>query len=400
MYRFLFSYLISAFCGWILAFLVPLTIEGLTDSAFYTAATYAVSYLPYLLVMPIGGVLADVFNKKRMMQFLELANVLFTGFLIMAIFILRHVGLILLAHFMLCAVVAVQHPVFQGMIPAIVSSEKAKNFHAYTGIMTHVIALAAPGLTGLLLMYFDKKMLFYGLGCGYLLGFVLISWVSYPHHHLKKEWGFRAIVKGLKEAFVYVLHEPFFKYTIILGVFSCFSQSFISSNLIHYLKHHHGMSGEYISYCYIPMGLGSIIGSMLATYIVGRLPSAKVLLYSSTLEVITIGLLLVSSHVGLFIGLRSLRNMLISIYIVAYFTHRQKIVAPHLLSRTVAVTRMLAWTPIPLASLSSGFLFEKTQSFQYLIIASGLSLSLGLLLSWRGLMHAASKGEEEAAVCV
>ena len=46
LYKFLFSHFISAFCGWIITFLVPLTIQELTGSAFYSAAAYAVSYLP------------------------------------------------------------------------------------------------------------------------------------------------------------------------------------------------------------------------------------------------------------------------------------------------------------------------------------------------------------------
>lgn len=396
MHLFLSSYLvISSFCGWILPFLIPLIVEELTGSAFYTATTYAVSYLPYFLIMPIGGALADVFNKKSMMQILELVNVLLIGSLIIAISISKHIGITLLLHFMLCSVVAVQHPVFQGMIPSIVSQENAKDFHAYTGIINNTIALIAPGLTGLLLIYFDKKALFYGLLGGYALSFLLISWVPYHHHDIQKEWGIKAITKGLKEAFIYVRSEPFFKHTIIFFALNCFSNSFIAANLIHHLKHCHGISAAYVSYYHIPMGLGSIIGSILATYIVGRLTSVQIILYASTIKAITTWALLFSPQVWFLISLRALKNALASIIIVAYFTQRQKIAPAHLLSRTVAITRMLAWAPIPLASVSSGFLFDITQNFQYLIIGSGLTLSLALVACWHGLMLAELPLQEE-----
>ncbi len=55
MYKLLLAYLVSSLCGWCAAFLVPLVINDITGSAFYTAVTYGVSFLPYFLVMPIGG---------------------------------------------------------------------------------------------------------------------------------------------------------------------------------------------------------------------------------------------------------------------------------------------------------------------------------------------------------
>ena len=76
------------------------------------------------------------------------------------------------------------------------------------------------------------------------------------------------------------------------------------------------------------------------------------------------------------------------IIVVTYFTLRQKVVPTHLLSRTVAVTRMISHLAIPLASVSSGLLFHTTHNFQYLIMVGVLARAFGLLLSWRPLAKA------------
>ncbi len=55
------------------------------------------------------------------------------------------------------------------------------------------------------------------------------------------------IFRGLQESVAYVRTEPFFKYTAIFFFFTCFAGTFVSSNLVHYLKQQ-GISEEYLGY--------------------------------------------------------------------------------------------------------------------------------------------------------
>ena len=75
MRKLLLTYLITAFCGWPAAFLLPLIIREITHSAFYTAMAYGISILPYVVLMPFLGVVGDHVNKKHMIQVGELANI-------------------------------------------------------------------------------------------------------------------------------------------------------------------------------------------------------------------------------------------------------------------------------------------------------------------------------------
>ena len=76
-----------------------------------------------------------------------------------------------------------------------------------------------------------------------------------------------------------------------------------------------------------------------------------------------------------------------SVVIVTFFTLRQRLVPIYLLSRIVAVTRMTAYLAMPLASMSSGWLFEYTNHFPYLLVISILSIVIGILLSFRELFY-------------
>jgi hypothetical protein len=68
-----------------------------------------------------------------------------------------------------------------------------------------------------------------------------------------------------------------------------------------------------------------------------------------------------------------------SINVVSWFTFRQKIVPRHLLGRVIAVTRMLAFSSIPVAALLGGVL-ESGLRDMYVVLAIGGVLRIAVAL--------------------
>lgn len=75
--------IISLFGNAVLRFALPLHLLNVTDSPAMFGAVSALSFLPMLLMSPIGGVLADRINKKKIMAGLDF----FTAGLMLVFFV-------------------------------------------------------------------------------------------------------------------------------------------------------------------------------------------------------------------------------------------------------------------------------------------------------------------------
>lgn len=387
MHKLLSSYLITAFCGWAAAFLLPLVIQEITHSAFYTSIAYTISVLPYLFIMPLAGVIGDHFDKKKIIQIGEVANVLLVIGLIVTPFQTSYLNMILFLHFGLSAVVAVHHTIFQAVVPEMVAKNKISKFNSYASAINNVIALVAPALVGIWLSVGSTKTLLYYLVGGYFISLVVITIIPYTHRKNPANLQFPSIFSSLKEGVHYLQDQTFLKYAVINFFFVNFGETFINSNLVHYLKHHHEINESELSYYFIPMGVGALLGSIVAPSIMSRVAPGKIILYGSAFSAISASMIFVNHTPWMTTSLWGLNEASASVVIVTFCTLRQRLVPVYLLSRIVAVTRMTAYLAMPLASMSSGWLFEYTNHFPYLLVISILSIVIGIMVSSRELLH-------------
>ena len=181
MRKLLSTYLITAFCGWTAAFLVPLIIREITNSAFYTALAYAISFSPYLLIMPFIGVIGDHVNKKYMIQLGELANICLVIGLIFLPFEPAYLWAIWMLYFGLSAVVAIHYTTFQAVVPDLIPREKIGKFNSCAYAINNVIGLTAPLIIALWLgvVQGSLKQLLGILVGGYVICIILIQRITY-----------------------------------------------------------------------------------------------------------------------------------------------------------------------------------------------------------------------------
>ncbi|WP_262345562.1 MFS transporter [Lactiplantibacillus plantarum] len=61
------SFLISEIGDWLLKIALPLAIFNKTGSATQMATVYGISFLPWIFFSLFGGIIADRYNKKRIL---------------------------------------------------------------------------------------------------------------------------------------------------------------------------------------------------------------------------------------------------------------------------------------------------------------------------------------------
>ncbi len=385
MYQLLFSYLNTALCAWTIAFLMPLILLEVTNSPIYVSAAYAVGMLPYVVVTPIAGVLGDSVNKQRMIQIGELVSAIFVIVLTFVPFKAAHAPLLLGLHFILSSTIALHHPAFQAMTPSVVNKEKISHFNAYVSTIDNLIGISAPALIGLLLAVGTKKALLYGTALVYLLSFGIISWLPYHPPSNAAPLSLKTIPKSITDGFRYIWSTYFIKYAMLMFVGTNFGIQFFYASFMYHLKNDYLVPEEQLSYYLIPSGISAIIGALIAPRIIKRFAGGKIITWVTALQGCIVLLITLSQHSWITAGLWGLTGGLAAVTIVTFFTLRQKIVPAHLLSRTVAFTRMVAYLAIPAGAISGGIVFERTNNFVWIAAISGSIILLTALAFWRRL---------------
>src|SRR5690349_3262656 len=68
-YLLLGGYFISSVGNWLYQLALPLLVYEITHSPLSMAVTYGLAYLPYVFFLPVGGVIADRVDRRRLLIF-------------------------------------------------------------------------------------------------------------------------------------------------------------------------------------------------------------------------------------------------------------------------------------------------------------------------------------------
>lgn len=137
--------IISLFGASILKFALSLYILDITGKAEIFATILAVSSIPIIVFSPIGGAIADIFNRRNLMVIFDFSSSLTV--LILAVFLFNNNGSILLVGIImtiLSVISTMYQPTVQSSTPLLVDNEHLMNAN---GIVAGVASLTNIGMT-------------------------------------------------------------------------------------------------------------------------------------------------------------------------------------------------------------------------------------------------------------
>lgn len=146
--------IISLFGNAILRFALPLYLLGQTSSALLFGLVSACSFLPMILLSPIGGMIADRVNKRNIMVILDFST---AGITLAFTVLLGKVDLTLLILVMLILLFGIQgayQPSVQASIPLLLSREDLVKGNAAINLVSSLASLAGPVAGGALYGFF------------------------------------------------------------------------------------------------------------------------------------------------------------------------------------------------------------------------------------------------------
>jgi MFS family permease len=370
-YLLLSGFFISTIGDWFYQLALPLLVYNLTHSAMSMAITYGLTYVPFLLLLPLGGVIADRVDRRRFLICGDLASAIIVGLLTMLVFMYGHRGWIIWAiypiAFLLASVTPLYHPSFQSYLPKLVDDRHLPDANSWLQSAENLVVVLGPLTGGVIIAVLGPTLallidMFSFLGSALLLAMIRL-------HLQKKETppSQHSMVGPLQEGFQYVWSMPILRNGSLLFLGTNFATTLIQANFIFFLANTLGFNPFQIGLTFACTGIGAFGGALIAPKLLKRFQPGHILITTTICAGLTTFLFFVAHNV-ITVGIPSALTMMLStINIVTWFTLRQRIVPAHLLGRVIATTRLIAYVAIPIAAFVGGILLTSTQNM-YLII--------------------------------
>ncbi|CAM3799565.1 MFS transporter [Bacillus paramycoides] len=202
----------------LLRFALSLYVLDITGRADIFAGLYAITSIPFLLA-PLGGAIADRFNRRNIMVIFDLINTAivlgFIALLFNGTVSIMWIGIVM---FLLAVVSAMYAPVVMASIPQLVPEKKLEQANGIVNGVQALSNIVAPVLGGVLYGIIGLKMLVILSGLAFFLSAILEMFIKIPFiKRMQEDHIVPTIVKDMKEGFLYVLKQPFILKSMLLA---------------------------------------------------------------------------------------------------------------------------------------------------------------------------------------
>ena len=345
----------------------------LSGSALQLGLLGAAAALPNILMTLAGGVIADRFDKRRIMM----ATSSSICILLLALAWLDYSGRVQVWHVLAVAalfslVTGVDWPVRVSLYPNLVSRSAFLSEVALNSFVWQVTRMAMPALCGLIIAATDTWVLFLLRALGFLVMVAVIS--SIPPQPVQAGRG--TAWEQVKEGVLCIHRTPLFRWLILLtfvGMF--FSQSYIQimPAFASMLK------GGETAYGYLLSagGVGSVVGTLLVGGVQSRRHLGRLLLGGASLGAITTAAFAGLATTGIFVlalGAVFLAAAFASVFMISSMSVMQLAVPDELRGRVMGIHAM-GFSLMPLGGLFVGALAEAAGPSAAVILGSGIYLA-------------------------
>ncbi|GAA1960622.1 MFS transporter [Kitasatospora viridis] len=360
------AFLVSGTGDWIYRLAIPLLVLKLTGSAASTAFAYAIEFIPYIVVGLFAGVIADRFDRRRLMILCDGISAAL-ALVITAIALLPHppVAALYVCAFVLACVRPFYFPAFQGFLVDVVPEHRLARTNSWTQTADSALSFLGPvaGLAFVAAIGPSWSALLNAVSFAASAGLIASIGALRPGRAPAEPaepaeateateptaiWeDFRTGLRTLWEL------KPVFWGTLLMAL-SNLAAFTVESSLFYLVLKVERMPNVALGLVLGGQGLGAVVGAVLAERLTERFRLGSLLAAAMGFSGLTMVLPVVApSWWAVLVGW-SLEGIATSVVVVAWFTARQTAVPSELIGRTVSVGRAVAYLTIPLGALLGG----------------------------------------------
>jgi MFS family permease len=376
----LFGYFVSTVGDWLYRLALPLLVLDITHSAFSTALVYTLEYAPYVLFSMVGGVLSDRIERRRLLVVGDSTSAVIVGVLALLVWRgLAGVSTVYVVAFLLAGVAPFYHPAFQSILPSLVPPEELATANANLQTIENVTSLAGPLAGGVVIVVLGSTMALALDAVSFALSAVAVFGIAARSQPRTAGTAGRLRAE-LAEAMAHLRTNRVVLAGAMLFTGTNFAIYLIQANFVFFLVDELHFSASTVGVAFAAQGAGAILGARLAPALGRRYPPGRLIIGCTIGAGLITFLLLVVRSIGAISAVWGAAIALGTVNAVTFFTLRHRTVPDALLGRVVALTRMVAFTSIPIASAVGGAALQALGSIYPLIaIGAGIRMAVGLV---------------------
>ena len=379
---------ISLFGNAILHFALPLYLLRETGSIALFGAVNACSFLPMILMGPVGGTAADRANKGRIMAGLDF----FTAGLTLCYTLLWGrvplVPLVIVTLMLLYAIAGAYQPAVQASLPLLLAPGRLTQGNAVINMVSTLANLLGPALGGVIFGLWGLGPILTIGGVCFFCSAVMEFFLRIPYLPSPRTAGVLATVgQDLGESWRYISRERpvFLSVTLVLSAFNLVLSAVMIVGIPAIVAQVLGMNDASMGLTQAAMGLGGLLGGILAGAIGQRLRPRHgplcLLACAGTAAVMGLSVLpgVPASVSYWLITLMSLLAMAVAaLFTIVLLTLVQAQVPGRLLGKVIACIQAVANCASPLGQAAYGLLFDRLSPWAVLLGAAALSALVAL----------------------
>lgn len=376
---------ISLFGNAILRFALPLHLLNETGKASLFGLVLAFSALPMLVIMPIGGIVADRVNKRNVMVILDAITAVIVGGYMVALGHIDIVTLTMVTMLLLSGIQGMYQPSVSASLPVLVSKDDLGKANSLVSIVTNLSNLVGPVIGGLLYGTVGLPIILtMAIGC-FAFSSVMEMFISIPftpqddHRNV-----FTIAAHDLKEGFYFMVKvQPVvFKITLMATGLNIFLSTLFMVGLPVIVTKNLGFAKDVASQLYGyaegAYAIGGLIGAIAAATILDRMPvkSAHTLVITAALLVFPLGAALglnldpmVTYAVAVAVTISI--SVVVTAFSVKMLAYLQGITPEHLIGKVIAFVMTVGMLAMPLGQAIYGFLFDLPKELHYIVVIGG-----------------------------
>ena len=368
---------------WLQQVIVGWLTYQVTESAFWTSVALGLDALPILFVGPIGGLLVDNFDRRKLMAFIYgyqgVVTLVFSAVVLTGHLQAWHIFAFI---FFMGLAWVVSDPARMSLIPNIVPREGLVNAFALNSMAFSITRLATPVVGGVLIAYAGAGptlLLEAAFQIGAVAAALNLRVVTLP----KPRMSLASVREGLLEGIRYVLNTP-----ILLGLFAL---NAMPALLI--MPSVNGLMPVYAAEVFKvdAKGLGLLVsafgaGSTIGTFALASLGDIKAKGIAVICGVAITAIATMLFSVNSFFPTAYLNLMVMSAAMMMFFSVTSAVVqsnVPDEFRGRVTGLYMITWGLFPLGSLIAGWLAENLGVQHATQITSGIMLLLLTFAAWK-----------------
>lgn len=374
--------IISLFGNAAIRFALPLYLLNRTGSSALYGMVTACAFVPMILLSPVGGLIADRVNKRKVMASLDFST---AGLVLLSMMLMScmNLGFVVTVTLMiLYGIAGAYQPTVQASIPVLVEKEHLTGANAVINIINSLASLLGPVLGGILYSAYGLPPVLAACVVCFVLSAAMELFIKIPYQKQEKDGSILLIARrDMKESIRFIRESK-----PIIGkglVVICGINLFLSAMIVvalpylitEVLPFTAAQANELYGYAQGAMAAGGIMGGISAGILAKRMKVNKAgnLLVLGSVCVFPMGgaLLWADSGMAVYwaITVSCFGIMWIStVFSVQMLSFVQAETPPNLIGKVMAVVMTGAMCAQPFGSALYGYLFELCAGYEAMVV--------------------------------